>query len=341
MVIGKFKINNPIFLAPMDDISDPPFRKICKEWGADVVISEFVSAEAIIRSVPRSLQKMKFDEEERPFGVQIYGSSVGSMTKAAQIAQDFAPDFIDINAGCWVKKIVSRGDGAGLLRDLKKLEEIIVSIRKNVSLPVSIKTRLGWDSKNITILNVVKIAQDNGLDFITVHLRTKEDGLKGNADWSWIPRIKEICKIPFIANGDIKTPQDAKECFRLGADGVMIGRGAIGNPYIFARCKKYLVENVLLPSPGLTERIKWCLKHFNMHIDYYGEERGVLLFRKFYNWYLHGYPYIAKIRQVIMHQKSAEKIREILNSLLENSLLESPENLCKYLPEYDKAMRQN
>lgn len=336
MIIGKFQINNPIFLAPMDDISDLPFRKICKEWGADVVISEFVSAEAIIRLVPRSLQKMKFDEEERPFGIQIYGNSVESITKAAQIAQDFAPDFIDINAGCWVKKIVNRGDGAALLRDLKKLEEIIVSIRRSVSIPVSIKTRLGWDSKNITIFDVVKIAQDNGLNFITVHLRTREDGLKGNADWSWIPRIKEVCKIPFIANGDIKTPQDAKECLKLGADGVMIGRGAIGNPYIFARCKKYLVENLLLPPPGLTERIEWCLKHFNMHIDYYGEERGVLLFRKFYNWYLYGYPYIAKIRQVIMIQKSAEKVREILNSLLE-----SPENLLKYLSECDKVMKEN
>jgi len=203
MLIGRFHINNPIFLAPMDDISDQPFRKICKEWGADVVVSEFISAEAIVRSVSRSLQKMKFDEEERPFGIQIYGSSIENMTKAAEIAQSYAPDFIDINAGCWVKKIVNRGDGAGLLKDLNKLEKIIANIKKNISTTLSLKTRLGWDSNHITIFDVVKIAQDNGVDFITVHLRTREQGLKEKANWTWIPRIKEVCRIPLIANGDI------------------------------------------------------------------------------------------------------------------------------------------
>ncbi|MCX8065653.1 MAG: tRNA dihydrouridine synthase DusB [Candidatus Hydrogenedentes bacterium] len=318
MRIGNYQISYPLFLAPMDDITDHPFRLICKEWGADVLISEFISAEAIVRYVPQSFRKMSFDKEERPIGIQIYGSSIDSMTKSAQIVQEHAPDFIDINAGCWVKKIVSKGEGAGLLKDLIKLEKIIVSIRNSVSIPVSIKTRLGWDSNNITIFNVVKIAQENGIDFITVHLRTREDGLKGKADWSWISKIKEECKIPLIVNGDIKTPEDAKECFRLGADGVMIGRGAIGNPLIFHRCKKYVEEGVTIPPPDLIERVKWCLKHFELHIQYYGEEKGIVLFRKFYNWYFCGYPYISKIRKLLISRRYANEVKEILYLIIES-----------------------
>lgn len=317
MKIGNYRITYPLFLAPMDDISDHPFRLICKEWGADVVISEFINAESVIRDVPLSFRRMNFSEKERPFGIQIYGSSVESMSECARRVQEYAPDFIDINAGCWVKKIVNRGEGAGLLKDLNKLEKIIISVKNNVSIPVSIKTRLGWDWNNITIFEVIKIAQDNGLEFITVHLRTREDGLKGKAHWNWIPRLKEVCRIPIVVNGDVKTPEDAKICFDLGADGVMIGRGAIGNPYIFLRCKKYIEEGVIIDPPDLKERVRWCLKHFDMHLQYYGEQKGVVLFRKFYNWYFSGYPYVSKIRKVLMLRKSANEIKDILNLILE------------------------
>ncbi|MGC8738203.1 MAG: tRNA dihydrouridine synthase DusB [Candidatus Hydrogenedens sp.] len=318
MKIGKYEIEKPLFLAPMDDITDFPFRNICKEWGADVVITEFISAEAVIRNVDRSLKKMSFNEQERPIGIQLYGSSETSMVNAGKTAESYAPDFIDINAGCWVKKIANRGDGAGLLRDLKKLERVLYEVKSNIELPVTLKTRLGWDDNNITIFDVLEIAYNIGIDFITVHLRTRQQGLKGDVDWSWVPKIKEKTRIPFVANGDIKTPQDVEKCFALGADGVMIGRAVIGNPFLFKRCKLYLEKGEYTPEPDITERIHWCLIHFRKHIEYYGEQRGVPIFRKFYNGYLHGYPYIGKIRTEIMNLKCAQKIEEILISVMEN-----------------------
>ena len=318
MKIGKYEIDKPLFLAPMDDVSDAPFRKICKEWGADVLVSEFVSAEAVIRNVQRSLQKMQFSDMERPIGVQLYGSSELSMTNASKTAESFDPDFIDINAGCWVRKIVNRGDGAGLLKDLNKLEQVLSGVKSNTKLPVSIKTRLGWDKSHITIFDVIKIAENIGIEFITIHLRTREQGLKEQADWTWIPKIKEKSSIPIIANGDIKSPEDVKQCFELGADGIMIGRAAIGNPYLFERCKVYLRTGEYIPEPSIRERLQWCIKHFRQHIEYYGEGRGVPTFRKFYNGYLHGYPYIGKIRAEIMNMKSTEQIEKMLTSIMEN-----------------------
>ncbi|HOK09288.1 MAG TPA: tRNA dihydrouridine synthase DusB [Candidatus Hydrogenedens sp.] len=318
MKIGKYEIEKPLFLAPMDDITDYPFRNICKEWGADVVITEFVSAEAVIRNVDRSLKKMNFSEQERPIGIQLYGNAESSMANATRTAESFNPDFIDINAGCWVKKIVNRGDGAGLLKDLKKLKRVLSEVKSNTGLPVTLKTRLGWDDSNINIFDVLEIAYTIGIDFITVHLRTRQQGLKGDVDWSWIPKIKERTRIPFVANGDIKTPQDVEKCFELGADGVMIGRAAIGNPFLFKRCKLYLKKGEYLPEPNIKERIQWCLIHFRKHIEYYGEQRGVPIFRKFYNGYLHGYPYIGKIRTEIMNLKDAQKIEDVLISVMEN-----------------------
>ncbi len=318
MKIGNYDIDKPLFLAPMDDVTDYPFRNICKEWGADVVVTEFISAEAVIRNVDRSFKKMHFNEEERPIGIQLYGSAELSMASASQKVESFAPDFIDINAGCWVKKIVNRGDGAGLLKDLRKLERVLSEVKMSTKLPVTLKTRLGWDEKNITIYDVIDISHKIGIDFITVHLRTRQQGLKGNADWTWIPKIKEKSNIPIVANGDIKTPQDVKQCFDLGADGIMIGRAVIGNPFLFKRCKMFLEKGDYVPEPDIKERIHWCLIHFKKHLEYYGEQRGVPIFRKFYNGYLHGYPYIGKIRTEIMNLRCAKKIEEILTSIMEN-----------------------
>ncbi len=318
MRIGQYEIEKPLFLAPMDDITDYPFRNICKEWGADVVVTEFISAEAVIRNVDRSIKKMTFSEAERPIGIQLYGSAEQSMASATKTAESFYPNFIDINAGCWVKKIANRGDGAGLLKDLKKLERVLIEVKSNTKLPVTLKTRLGWDENNIVILDVVDLAYNIGIDFVTVHLRTRQQGLKGNADWTWIPKIKEKAKIPIVANGDIKSPEDAKQCFDLGADGVMIGRSAIGNPFIFKRCKVFLDKGEYLPEPDIRQKMEWCHIHFKKHIEYYGERIGVPTFRKFYNGYLHGYPYIGKIRAEIMNLRSVEKIEEILMSIKEN-----------------------
>ncbi len=326
MKIGKYEIEKPLFLAPMDDITDYPFRNICKEWGADVVVTEFVSAEAVIRNVDRSLKKMSFSEKERPIGIQLYGSVELSMANASKTAESFNPDFIDINAGCWVKKIANRGEGAGLLKDLTKLERVLSEVKSNTNLPVTLKTRLGWDDNNIAIFDVLETAYRIGIDFVTVHLRTRQQGLKGEVNRTWIPKIKEKSKIPIVINGDIKTPQDVEQCYNLGADGVMIGRSAIGNPFIFKRCKIFLEKGEYIPEPDIKERIQWCLSHFRRHIEYYGEQRGVPTFRKFYNGYLHGYPYIGKIRTEIMNTKSAHKIEEMLVSIMEN-----PEELDKII----------
>lgn len=327
MKIGSYRIEHPIFMAPMDDLTDYVFRKICKKWGADVMITEFISAEAVSRNVPRALQKMTFDSDERPIGIQLYGGSVESILRAVEVAEQYQPDFIDINAGCWVKKIVSRGEGAGLLRDLKKLEKILTELKKKTRFPLSMKTRLGWDSNTITIFEVLRMASDLGLDFVTVHLRTRDQGLKDKADWSWIPRIKEKSSVPIIANGDICTPKDVKTCLQLGADGAMMGRAAIGNPFIFQRCKLFLKKGELSPEPTFEEKILWCISHFEKHIEYYGENRGVVLFRKFFSYYLHNYPGISKVRAELMTIKDAKRIIEVLGGLVEKGDLGTKEEM--------------
>ncbi len=317
MRFGTHEIDRPLCLAPMDDISDPPFRRLCKEQGADVAYTEFANCEALVRNVTKMLRKIAIREEERPIAVQIYGSAEESMERAAAMAQAAQPDFIDINCGCWVKKIANRGDGAGLLRDLKKFEAVVKAVMKGTTLPVTVKTRLGWDGNSIVILDVARMLQDLGIHALTVHFRTRQQGYSGQADWSWIPRIKEVCSLPLIANGDIKTPQDAETCFNLGADGIMIGRGAVHSPWIFRHIRHYLTVGELLPEPSLEERVDMCLRHLHSQAEYRGVPRGVVSFRKHYAGYLKSAPHIAHLRRDLMQYEQVEPIVERLNRFLE------------------------
>ncbi|HEX9741138.1 MAG TPA: tRNA-dihydrouridine synthase family protein, partial [Ignavibacteriaceae bacterium] len=232
--VGKINIDKAILLAPMEDVSDISFRLVCRELGADVVYTEFVNSEGLVRASAKTHKKLKIVEEERPVGIQIYGSNIDSMVGAAKIAETENPDLIDINAGCWVKNVVACGEGAGLLKDPVYMQKLVKAVVDSVSLPVTVKTRLGLDNDSIYIVDVAKRMEDAGVKAITVHCRTRVMGHKGEAYWEWIRKVKEAVKIPVVLNGNVLTAYDVKKAFdETGADGVMIARGAIGNPWIF------------------------------------------------------------------------------------------------------------
>ena len=223
--VGNIKIEKAVLLAPMEDVTAVPFRKLCKELGADIVYTEFVNSDGLIRANQKTKKKLEITEEERPVGIQIYGGNLEPMIEAAKIAEQENPDIIDINAGCWVKKVAHRGAGAGLLKDPPYLQQMVGEIVKATNLPVTVKTRIGWDDNSILILDVAKRLEDVGIKALTVHCRTRCQGHSGEADWSWIPKIKEVVKIPIIVNGGIFTAHDAKRAFdETGADGVMVAR---------------------------------------------------------------------------------------------------------------------
>lgn len=320
MRIGNINIEKPLVLAPMESVSDYPFRMICKEFGADLVYSEFVNCEALVRDVQRALDKIRVRDEERPIGVQVYGSAEASMEKAASVAEQAGPDFIDINCGCWVRKIAVRGDGAGLLRDLSKFERVVRAVVKRTRLPVTVKTRLGWDEDSICILDVARMVEQNGVRALTVHCRTRVQAFKGKADWSWLEKIKQVISIPLIGNGDVKTPEDVKLMFECGCDGVMIGRGAIANPWLFGHAKRYLATGQCPLGPTLAERIELCIRHLKAEAEYKGERRAVLEHRKLYASYLKGVHNIAKFRAELMQYTEVEPLVERLIQFLERSV---------------------
>ncbi len=319
MRIGPLKLGNPLVLAPMDDVTDYPFRMICKDFGADLMFTEFVSCEALIRDVRSALRKIEVRDEERPIGAQIYGSADGSMERAAAIAEEARPDFIDINCGCWVKKIATRGDGAGLLRDLNKFESVVQSVVKGTSLPVTVKTRLGWDEQSICILDVARMVEQNGVQALTVHCRTRVQGYSGEADWSWLEKIKKAVSIPLIGNGDVRAPEDVKRMFETGCDGVMIGRATLNNPWIFSQAKQYLATGEAPPAPSLAERVEVCLRHLRDRVAYDGERRGVMEHRKHYAGYLKGVRNIARLRAELMVYTEVKPIEERLYRFLEET----------------------
>lgn len=316
MKIGKINIKHPVALAPMEDVSDAPFRCICKHLGADILFTEFTSSEALIRNVRSAFHKITLRDDERPIGIQIIGSREDVMAEAARIVESARPDFIDINCGCWVRKISMRGEGAGLLKDFKKMEKVVKAVVKATHLPVTVKTRLGWDEKNIIIVDVAKMVQDLGAQALTVHCRTKSQAYKGKADWTWLEKIRKVITIPLLGNGDVVTIDDAKRIIDLGCDGVMIGRAAISNPWIFEQVKHYLKTGQRLPEASFQERIALCLKHLDLSIQFKGKKAGVHDFRKHYAGYLTHFPFVAKLRASLIALQDAEEIKKQLNDFL-------------------------
>jgi tRNA-dihydrouridine synthase B len=317
MRIGNLTIDQGILLAPMEDVTDLPFRVICKRLGADIVYTEFVNAEGLVRGSKKTAKKMMFTEEERPVGIQIYGGEIPPMERAAKMAESFAPDLIDINCGCWVKDIALRGAGAGLLRDLPKMETMAATIVKAVRVPVTLKTRLGWDANSIRIVDVAKMCEHVGIAALTVHCRTREQGHKGPVDYSWIPKIKDAVSIPVIVNGDVVSPHNVKSVFdTTGCDAVMIGRGAVINPWIFRQTKHYLNTGVLLPEPSLEDRIAMLKTHLALAVESKGERIGVTELRKHYAGYLRGMPHVSRVRIELMQFTQAEQVLSHLDGVL-------------------------
>ncbi|MBZ0198808.1 MAG: tRNA dihydrouridine synthase DusB [Ignavibacteriaceae bacterium] len=316
--VGKIEIEKAILLAPMEDITDVSFRLVCKELGADVVYTEFVNTEGLIRSSEKTHKKLLIVKEERPVGIQIYGANIESMVGGAKIAEVEQPDLIDINAGCWVKNVVGCGAGSALLKDPPYMQKMVEEVVKSISVPVTVKTRIGWDDESIMILDVAKRMEDAGARGITIHCRTRKAGHSGEADWSWIPKIKDVVSIPVALNGGVMTAPDVKRAFdETGADAVMIARGAIGNPWIFDEAKELMSNGFISGRVDEEKRIKTCLRHLFLAIKVKGEKRSVLEHRKFYSGYLKGMYNASKTRQAMMTFIEYAPIEDYLLNYLE------------------------
>ena len=321
MKIGAIDIDRPLCLAPMEDVTELPFRLICKRLGADIVYTEFTSSEGIIRDIPRIMEKVQICDEERPVAIQIFGGRPEAMTGAAQAIETLKPDFIAINCGCWVKNHVARNEGAGLLRDLPLFEQVVKATVKGTKLPVTVKTRLGWDDQSIVILDVAKMIEAAGAKALTLHCRTRSQAHSGFANWSWLEKIKKVISIPIIGNGDITCPEDVQAMLETGCDGVMIGRGAIGNPWIFKQTRHFLETGEHMPEPSIEEKIKICIEHLKLNVQYKEEKYGVLTFRKHYVGYLKALPNIATVRSNLMQYTTLNPVIERLQKYLEESAI--------------------
>lgn len=308
--------HKPLLLAPMEDVTDSPFRTICRRKGANIVYTEFISSEAIIRDSDQAMHKMDFSEEERPFGVQIFGGREEAMEGAAKVAEANNPDVVDINFGCPVYKIVKKGAGCACLKDMGLMERMAGSVIDVVeNKPVTVKTRLGWDDRTIRIQEAALMLQDLGVKALTVHARTRNQKYKGQARWEWLKKLKNTpgLEIPIIGNGDVTSPQDAKRMFdETGVDGVMIGRGAIGNPWIFERSRYYIETGELLPEPTVEDRINLCAKQLQRSVEHHGERYGVIIMKKHYGQYLKGVRNSRQLRGAIMEEKEMQPILDLL-----------------------------
>lgn len=319
MKIGNIEIEGfPLALAPMEDVTDPPFRALCKKMGADLMYTEFISSEGLIRDAQKSIEKLDMLPDEHPVGIQIFGHSEESMIQAAQIATQAKPDMIDINFGCPVKKVVTKCAGAGALQDIPRLLRIAESVVKATHLPVTVKTRLGWDDNSKIIVELAERLQDLGIQALTVHGRTRSQLYKGEADWTLIGKIKDNPRmhIPIIGNGDINSGAKALEAKnKFGVDGVMIGRASIGNPWIFKEIKEYMNGKTEPLIIGIDERIDICKQHVESSIEWKGLKRTINEMRKHYSNYFRGFPHFKDYKMRLMHCEQPESLYDVFEEM--------------------------
>ncbi len=319
--IGNIELGNfPLLLAPMEDVSDPPFRAVCKEGGADLMYTEFISSEGLIRDAAQSVQKLDIFEYERPVGIQLFGSDIETMRVCTEISTRANPNLIDINYGCPVKQVACRGAGAALLQDIPKMVKMTEAVVKATHLPVTVKTRLGWDESTKNIEDVAERLQDIGIKALTVHGRTRVQMYKGSADWSLIARIKENSRIqiPIFGNGDIDSPEKAIDYRnRFGIDGIMIGRASIGYPWIFNEIKHFMQTGQHLDPPSIAERVRVCRKHLDFSIQWKGVRTGIVEMRRHYASYFKGLENFKPFRMTLVLTESYDEIVETLEEITE------------------------
>jgi len=312
--LGEF----PLLLAPMEDVSDPPFRSVCKMHGADLMYTEFISSEGLIRHARKSVMKLDIYDEERPIGIQFFGGEIDTMVGCVEIIEEAKPDLIDINYGCPVKGVACRGAGAGILRDVPKMVKMTAEIVKKSKLPVTIKTRLGWDENTKNVVEVAERLQDIGIAAISIHGRTRVQMYKGDADWSLIGAVKNNARmhIPVFLNGDVDTPERVKMVREVyGIDGVMIGRAAIGYPWFFNKVKHYLKTGEHLPEPGIDDRIKTTRHHLHRSVEWKGEKLGLLEMRRHYANYFRGLPSVKDFREKLVRIETLPEIEAVLEEM--------------------------
>lgn len=317
--IGNIEIGDfPLLLAPMEDVSDPPFRALCKKYGADVMYTEFISSEGLIRDAAKSVQKLDIFEYERPIGIQIFGNNIESMKQSAEICEKANPDIIDINYGCPVKKVAGKGAGAGILKDVPKMVSMTAEIVKSTNLPVTVKTRLGWDDDSKYILEVAERLQDVGIKALSIHGRTRSQMYKGEADWSLIGEVKnnQRMHIPIFGNGDIDSPQKAVAYKnKYGVDGVMIGRAAIGSPWFFNQVKYFIKHGTEMPPISLAEKVQAVKEHLNFSVEWKGERLGIVEMRRHYANYFKGIENFKPTRMKLVTLDIKEELLEVLTQL--------------------------
>jgi nifR3 family TIM-barrel protein len=318
--IGHIELGDfPLLLAPMEDVSDPPFRAVCKEGGADLMFTEFISSEGLIRDAAKSRQKLDIFEYERPIGIQLFGGDIENMVQSAEIASQVSPDLIDINYGCPVKAVACRGAGAALLQDIPKMVKMTEQIVKCTSLPVTVKTRLGWDDKTKNVVEVAERLQDIGIKALTIHGRTRVQMYKGSADWSLIAQIKENSRmrIPIFGNGDIDSPEKALEYKnRFGVDGIMVGRAAIGYPWIFNEIKHFMSTGQKLAPPAMEERVRIAKKHVEFSVKWKGDRLGIFEMRRHYANYFKAIPDFKPFRSRLVEVETIDEVMAILDEVL-------------------------
>ncbi|MGD0583674.1 MAG: tRNA dihydrouridine synthase DusB [Bacteroidales bacterium] len=321
MNIGNITLREkPLFLAPMEDITDPSFRMVCKQFGADFMYTEFISSDGLIRDGQKSVKKLDIYDFERPMGIQLYGHLIDAMIEAAHIAEAAGPELIDLNFGCPVRKIANRGAGAGMLRNIPLMLEMTKAIVNAVRLPVTVKTRLGWDDSCKNIVEVAEMLQDTGIKALTIHGRTRAQFYKGSADWTLIGEVKnnQRMHIPIIGNGDIDGPEKTREYFdKFGVDGIMIGRATVGRPWIFRDIRHYLDTGELLPEPTVSEKVDLALLHLEKSLNFKSGKRGVFEMRRHLSNYFKGLSHFREMRLKLLTTTDTDEIKNLLEAIRE------------------------